>query len=162
MNAITMLKNQHREVANLFRRFEAAQSARERRRLFEEIADALAVHAAIEERHFYPAVKDEATEGLLHESVEEHLEIKRLIADLLQLDEDDESFDAKVQVLQEDVEGHVEEEESDLFPEVERRFDEDDLESLAETMAETQANLLADGRPPRDAIPGETAEAAPI
>ena len=88
----------------------------------EEIADALAVHATIEERHFYPAVKEKRTEEILFESVEEHLEIKRAIADLLALEAIDETFEAKVKVLQEDVEHHVEEEENQLFPKVERMF----------------------------------------
>src|ERR1044071_6552561 len=115
MNAIKMLKQQHREVEKLFKQFEAATSAGPQREVFEEIADALAVHATIEERHFYPAVKEKQTEEILLESVEEHLEIKRVIADLLQMDAGDEAFEAKVKVLQEDIEHHVEEEETELF-----------------------------------------------
>ena len=81
MNAIEMLKKQHREVAKLFERFQQAKSADGRQQLFEQIADKLAIHAAIEERHFYPSVKNKATDDLLLESVEEHLEMKRIIAD---------------------------------------------------------------------------------
>ena len=117
MNAVKMLKQQHREVEKLFEKFEGAKSPDRRRKVFEEIADALAVHAAIEERHFYPGVKKRQTEDLLLESVEEHLEIKRVIADLLHTEPQDDAFDAKVKVLQEDVEHHVEEEEKELFPE---------------------------------------------
>jgi len=88
MNAIKMLKQQHQDVAKMFKEFENAKSAGARRKVFEQIADALAVHAAIEERHFYPAVKEEQTEDILLESVEEHLAIKRVIADLLAMQED--------------------------------------------------------------------------
>jgi len=75
MNAIEMLKNQHRQVEELFEQFEDAESPEARRDIFNEIADALAVHATIEEKHFYPTVKQAQTEAILVESVEEHLEI---------------------------------------------------------------------------------------
>lgn len=161
MNAVKMLKQQHQQVAKMFKDFEAAKSAAPRRKIFEQIADALAVHATIEERHFYPAVKQKQTEDILLESVEEHLEIKRVIADLLAMDADDENFEAKVKVLQEDVDHHVEEEQDELFPKVEKLFDEETLEALGEDMEETQAELISAGNP-RDAIPSETDAAAPI
>ena len=161
MNAVKMLKQQHREVAKMFKEFEEAKSAASRRKIFEQIADALAVHATIEERHFYPAVKKQQTEDILLESVEEHLEIKRVIADLLAMEADDENFEAKVKVLQEDVDHHVEEEQDELFPKVEKLFDEETLEAIGEEMEDTQAELISAGNP-RDAIPGETDAAAPI
>jgi len=161
MNAITMLKRQHREVEALFKQLDKAKSAGSRRKTFEKIADALAVHATIEERHFYPGVKAKNTEELLQESVEEHLEIKRAIADLLELAGDDQSFAAKVKVLQEDVEHHVEEEETELFPKVEKMVDDETLQAIAEAMQETQAQLIEAGNP-REAVPQETEKAAPI
>ena len=123
MNAIDLLKSQHREVAKLFSKLEKASKAADKTELFEEIADKLAVHAAIEEHHFYPAVKAKRTEDILLESLEEHLGIKRVIADLLEVSAEDETFDAKAKVLKEQVEHHVEVEESDLFPKVKRLFD---------------------------------------
>ena len=161
MNAIKMLKQQHQEVEKMFEAFENAKAAGARRKIFEQIADALAVHAAIEERHFYPAVKKEQTEDILLESVEEHLEIKRVIADLLAMEADDENFEAKVKVLQEDVEHHVAEEQDELFPKVEKLFDKETLEAIGEDMEDTQAELISAGNP-RDAVPGETDAAAPI
>jgi hemerythrin superfamily protein len=161
MNAIKMLKQQHREVEKLFKQFEAAKSAGPRGKVFNEIADALAVHATIEERHFYPGVKESQTEDLLLESVEEHLEIKRVIADLLDMDADEDEFMAKVKVLQEDVEHHVEEEEGELFPKVEKMFDDEALETLGAAMEETAEELQREGNP-REAIPGETDAAAPL
>lgn len=161
MNAIKMLKQQHRDVERLFSLFEAAKGDGPKRRAFGEIADSLAVHAAIEERHFYPAVKEKPTEEILFESVEEHLEIKRAIADLLTLEAIDDTFEAKVKVLQEDVEHHVEEEENQLFPRVERMFDDEALETLGAQMAQTETELRTAGNP-RDAIPSETEAAAPL
>ena len=161
MNAIKMLKQQHREVEKLFKQLEAAKSAGPRTKTFNEIADALAIHATIEERHFYPGVKERETEDILLESVEEHLEIKRVIADLLEMDADEAEFMAKVKVLQEDVEHHVEEEEGELFPKVEKLFDDEALETLGAAMEETAEELRRDGNP-REAIPGETDAAAPL
>jgi hemerythrin superfamily protein len=161
MNAIKLLKQQHREVEALFKQFHKAKSENPRRHVFEKIADALAVHAAIEERHFYPSVKEKATQGILLESAEEHLAIKRVIADLLQLDADDETFAAKVKVLQDEVEHHVEEEEETLFPKVERLLDDEALESIGESMEDTQAELLRSGSP-RQAVPSQTEHAASI
>ena len=163
MNAIKMLKQQHKEVEKLFKQFEAAKSAGPRQKIFDEIADALAVHATIEEKHFYPSVKKAQTEDILLEAVEEHLEMKRVIADLLEMDADadEDQFEAKVKVLQENVEHHVEEEEDALFPKVERLFDEETLEAIGAAMDETQGQLKREGNP-REAIPGETDAAAPI
>ena len=159
MNAIEMLKKQHREVEALFSQFKKAKSAAPQRKIFEQIADALAVHATIEEKHFYPAVKKKATEDLLLESLEEHLEIKRVVADLLVLDPKDLTFEAKVTVLEEDVQHHVGEEEKELFPKVEKLFDEETLEAIATAMEETQEDLLEKGNP-REAVPAETVEAS--
>lgn len=160
MGAIDMLEAQHREVEDLFAAFEEA-SAKKKRDVFLKIADKLAVHAAIEEKHFYPAAKTEDTEDLLLEAAEEHLSVKRLIADCLALDDEDETLEAKVKVLQEQVEHHVEEEEDELFPKVEKLLDASTLEALEQEMTATQEELLAKGSP-RDQVPGETGEAATI
>ncbi len=159
MDAIKMLKKQHREVEAMFKELEKAKSAGPRRKLFEKVADALAVHATIEERHFYPAVKKKQTEDMLLEAVEEHLEVKRVIADLLDLDASDPVFMAKVSVLKEDVQHHVEEEEGELFPKVQKLLDDDELEAIATAMQETADDLQREGDP-RMSVPSETSEAA--
>ena len=161
MNAITMLKHQHREVEALFKQLHKARSGSARRTVFEKVADALAVHSAVEEKHFYPAVKERSTEEILLESLEEHLAIKRVIADLLRLDGDNETFAAKVKVLEDEVTHHVEEEEETLFPRVEQMFDDEALESLGDAMEDTQVALLQAGNP-RQSVPAETERAATI
>jgi len=93
------------------------------------------------------------------EAAEEHLEIKRVLADLLDLEADDPVFMAKVTVLKEDVQHHVEEEEETLFPKVERLLDEDELQAVAAAMQETQEELQGRGEP-RMSVPSETREAA--
>src|SRR5689334_6390135 len=123
MNAIKMLKQQHREVEALFEQLEKARTSAQRQKVFDQIADALAAHATIEERHFYPSVKKKDTQDILLESTEEHLAIKRVIADLLDCEPSDERFEAKAKVLKDEVEHHVEEEEGELFPKVQKLFD---------------------------------------
>jgi hemerythrin superfamily protein len=161
MNAIALLKHQHREVDALFKQLHKVRAGGPRRIIFEKIADALAVHSAIEERRFYPAVKEKSTEEILLESAEEHLAIKRVIADLLRLDSEDETFAAKIKVLEDEVVHHVEEEEETLFPRVERMFDDEALETMRDAMEDVQAEHLQAGNP-RQAVPSETERAATI
>jgi hemerythrin superfamily protein len=160
VNAIELLKKQHREVEKLFEKIEKAESD-EKEELFDEVADSLAVHSAIEEQHFYPATKDARTEELLQEAVEEHLAVKRIIADLLEMEPDDPQFDAKIKVLKENVEHHVEEEESELFPKVQKVHSKDEMEDLGVLMEQTANELKAQGAP-RMQVPAETGAAAPI
>ena len=161
MNAIDMLESQHREVEELFKKIEKAKDASSKDELFTEIADKLAVHAAIEEHQFYPSVKAKRTEDILLESLEEHLAIKRVLADLLAIDAQDETFDAKIKVLQETVEHHVEEEESDLFPKVRKLLSKDELEAIGQEMMAEQEELEEAGEP-RKAVPSETDQPASI
>ncbi len=155
MNAIRMLESQHREVEDLFTQIERAKSEDAKDQLFTDIADKLAVHATIEEHRFYPAVKAKRTEDIVLESLEEHVGIKRVIADLLEIDASDGTFDAKIAVLKEQVSHHVQEEESELFPKVRKLFDPEQLEALGQEMTAEQSALEDDGSP-RLSIPSET------
>ncbi len=161
VDAVELLKGQHREMEELFDRLEKASGGEGKRKLFTEIADKLAIHATIEERDFYPAVKAKRTEDILLESLEEHLGIKRVLADLLAIDVGDDTFDAKAKVLKEQVEHHVEEEEDDLFPKVKKLMDKETLIAIAQQMTATQEELIAKGSP-RKAVPSETDRAAAL
>jgi len=160
MDAIALLKSQHREVEALFKQIEKAREDA-KQDLFEQIADALAVHATIEEKHFYPATREARTEELLQEAVEEHLAAKRTIADLMEMSSDEPQFDAKVKVLKEQIEHHVEEEEKELFPKVRRMLAKEELEDLGLVMEDMAEEMKASGTP-REAVPSETGEAAPL
>jgi hemerythrin superfamily protein len=161
MNAIDLLKSQHRKVEGLFSKLENAKDSQKKEQYFIEIADSLAIHASIEEHHFYPGVKAKTTEDILLESAEEHLGIKRVLSDLLDVAVDDETFDAKAKVLKDLVEHHVEEEEGDLFPKVAQSVDKADLEEIAAAMSEEQAELEERGNA-REVVPTETTKAATI
>ncbi len=160
MDAIDLLMIQHEEAKALFKKIERAEDD-EKQDLFERVADALAVHATIEEKQFYPATRNARTEEMLQEAVEEHLAARRLIADLLEMTPDDPQFDAKIAVLKEQVEHHIEEEEQELFPEVRRMFKADELEDLGVAMEDMAEDLKAEGAP-RESVPAETGSAAPL
>jgi hemerythrin superfamily protein len=161
MNAIKLLEEQHQDVDALVEALEKGRAPELKATRFAELADKLAAHATIEETIFYPAVMAKKTEELLLESVEEHLSIKRLLADMLALAVDDERFDAKLSVLKEQLDHHAhEEEEKELFPKVKKAFDADELEQMGDLMQVRFDELLAGE--PRASIPGETAEAAPL
>src|SRR3954451_11303262 len=155
MSAIDLLESQHREVEKLFQKIEKTSKGEEKIRLFEEIADKLAIHATIEEHHFYPAVKEKRTEDILLESLQEHLAVKRVLADLLENDVEDETFDAQLKVLNETVSHHVEEEEDDLFPKVRKILSKDQLEAVGQAMSLEQSELEEKGAP-HEAIPRQT------
>jgi len=160
VNAIDLLAKQHREVEQLFKKFEKAEGEEEKQSLFEEIGDKLAVHAGIEEKHFYPATKTARTEDELREAVEEHLSVKRIIADLLEMEPSNPQFEPKVLVLKEQVEHHVEEEEEELFPKVKKMLSRDELDDLGTVMEDLAQELEAGA--PRESVPAETGSAAPL
>lgn len=155
-----MLVEQHRAVDDLFQRLERADGE-EHQTLFEELADAIAIHATIEEHIFYPAVRERRTEEILLESLEEHLAIKRILADCLRLSVDDDVFRAKLRVLREEVEHHVEDEERELLPKVRDVLDEDLLEGLANEMTALAVELEQRGAP-RERVRDETHAAPPL
>lgn len=160
MEATKLLKKQHEEVKDLFEQFEAAEKDSEKQELFDRIADDFAAHGEIEEKIFYPAVYVGQLKDKLQEAVEEHLVAKRVAADLLQMEPSDEQFDAKMKVLKELIEHHVEEEEGELFPLVRQSFAREELDALGEQMEQMFAQLQEDE--PRQQIPSETDHASPL
>ena len=111
LDAVALLKQDHRNVEELFAQFEKASGDGRKRKLAEEICLELSVHATIEEEIFYPACEGKVDDDLLKESYVEHDGAKLLIAEILAGEPSDEFYDSKVTVLQEKIEHHVEEEE---------------------------------------------------
>ena len=160
MNAIDLLKNQHREVGDSIEKIARARSANSKETLFAKIQNDLAAHSAIEEKLFYPTAYAKETKDLLKEATEEHLGIKRLIADLLRMSPDDENFDAKITVLREQVEHHVTEEERELFKSARSGFGATRLKELGTQMKEMfDAEMATE---PSQKVPKETKKAAPL
>lgn len=158
-NVLELLASQHAEVDALFERIEKGNG--DRKTLLLELADKLAAHGTAEEKVFYPAVMAKSTSDNLHESVEEHLQIKRVLADLLAMSPEDENFKAKVKVLKEDVSHHAhEEEEKKLFPKVRSSMSADQLAAIGNEVLAMFEDLMQ-GHPSKN-VPAETRIAAPL
>jgi len=161
IDAVELLIAQHRAMEGLLKHVKEETDSGKRSRLFAEAGDQLTVHIKAEEDIFYPAVNVARTEGDLLESLEEHLSLKRLLADLLALDVDDKLFEPKFKVLKEQAEHHHKEEEEHLFPVVKRMIGQQQREELGRDMLALQHELKAAGEP-REAVRNETATAAPL
>lgn len=158
-DVLELLEAQHKEVDELFARLE--QGGGDRRAVFTELADKLAAHASAEEKVFYPSVMSTETSDLLHESVEEHLSIKRVLADLITKNVDDASFKATLSVLQEQVAHHAhKEEEAKLFPKVRTAMTKDERAALGNEYLVAFEELMQ-SHPYRN-VPNETETAAPL
>ncbi len=165
MNAIELLKKDHRTVESLFESFEKAKEKDEgtsKAELFASIKEELDVHAQVEEEIFYPAF-DQAAEKeddkeLVLEAGEEHKQVKTLLAELESLGPDDETFDAKMKVLKDNIEHHVEEEEGEMFPHAQKQLDSDRLEELGQQIAARKEQLQ---RQPAGRSAARAASAAP-
>jgi hemerythrin superfamily protein len=110
-DAVALLKADHRKVEELFEQFEGASGDGKKQKIALQICLELTVHAQIEEEIFYPACEGKIEEDLLKEAYVEHDGAKVLIAEIEAGGPDDEYYDAKVKVLSEQIEHHVEEEE---------------------------------------------------
>ncbi len=141
MNAIEVLASDHHKVRRLFVDFRAAAEAKDAAKMGELVADIfteLDRHTAIEERIFYPAVKEAGGEELAEQtghSREEHHSVDLLMAEIRTLDPGDDAFTSKMKVLMESVEHHAGEEEKEMFPKVQELFSADELEELGERLS---------------------------
>lgn len=154
-DAIALLKADHRKVADLFASFETARDATRKEKLVKQICTELTVHTLIEEEIFYPACRGAVEEDLLDEAYVEHDGAKVLIAELLGSSPDADFYDAKVKVLSEQIEHHVEEEEkrSEGLFSLARKAGLD-MEALGDRMRLHKSALMAefeaDGLPPQE------------
>ena len=161
MDAVDLLLRQHREMEKAMAHVLEAEDPSTRKGLFSDVADQLTLHIESEEQVFYPAVRAKRTEDVLLESLEEHLSLKRLVADLIELDPDTQTFEPKFKVLKEQAEHHHKEEEEHLFPKVKKLMDSDQRESLGAEMLALQQKLDRRGEP-RERVLSQTDAAAPL
>jgi hemerythrin superfamily protein len=174
LDAITLLVRDHKEVEALFKQFEklTGRAQKSKEKLVQKMIRALAIHAAIEEMLFYPAVRTAALKAgrtgqgasdLVLESLEEHHIVKWTLAELEKMSAGDERFDAKVTVLMESVRHHVEEEQDDLFPKARKLLGAKLLEELGARMekgkklAPTHPHPRAPDQPPGNMVAGAMA-----
>ena len=145
-DAVALLKADHREVEGWFSQFEKASSEAKKAELVQKILLALKVHTQLEEELVYPAsrevVKDEE---LVDEAIVEHDAAKKLMAEIEAMEPSDEMYDAKVKVLSEQIEHHVEEEEKEYFPQLQKS--DMDLKAIGEQIMMRKKALMAELSP---------------
>jgi hemerythrin superfamily protein len=139
LDAITLIKNDHHTVDQLFRKFEKTKKSADKKKLAKQIITELSIHAAVEEELLYPLMKDEelVDEDEILEAHEEHHIVKLSLMELQQMGPQDEGFDAKVMVLGELVRHHVREEEGEMLPKL-RKLGKERLSELAEQIVEAK------------------------
>ena len=143
MHAIALLQADHRTVEDLFEAFEGARGAKRKEEIARQICLELTIHTEIEEKIFYPACRGKIEDDLVDEAIVEHDSAKVLIAEIEAGGPDEDFYDAKVHVLSELIEHHVEEEET----RVEGMFSQArkaglDMEALGAEMAARKEELM--------------------
>ena len=144
-DAITLLKNDHREVEALFKDYEDAKGPATKQKIAERIAAALIVHTRIENEHFYPACEGKVEEADLKEAYVEHDAANVLIAEILASSKGDDFAEAKVKVLKEEIEHHIGEEErwlTGIFSQAKRHGV--DMDALGATLADAKVRYEAE------------------
>jgi hemerythrin-like domain-containing protein len=145
-NALELLKNDHRKVQRLLGQFEDAGNFQNKKKVAEEALSELKVHSKVEEEIFYPAVRKEIDNVfLVNLAREEHHVAKVLMAELDELDGNDETFEAKFSVLSEIIRHHITEEEEQIFPQIKKTGI--DLDSLGKKISQRKEKLLVQGVP---------------
>ena len=137
MDAIELLKQDHKKVSGIFEKLEPTteSAVKTREELFAKLKTELDIHARIEEQIFYPAIKQaEETHDITLEAYEEHRVVKRLLAELETMPVTDERWGAKLKVLQENVEHHVEEEEGEMFKGARKVLSKEQIDELGARM----------------------------
>jgi hemerythrin-like domain-containing protein len=146
MNAVTLLTTDHTEMKKLMNELDETtdRGIKIRHELFGKLRDKLEIHETIEEEIFYPALKEHPkAKDIVLEGIEEHHVVDGIVAELEDLSVEDETWGAKLTVMKENVEHHMEEEESDMFPKAKKVFDDDELKALGERMQARRDELQA-------------------
>lgn len=139
-DAVALLKADHRAVEKLFAQFEKARSDKVKKSVADKICMELRVHTQIEEEIFYPVSREHLKDdAIVDEAVVEHASAKSLIAEIEQMAPGDDLYDAKVKVLSELIEHHVEEEEKEYFPQAKKT--DMDMKAVGARMAARKGEL---------------------
>lgn len=146
MNAFELLKQDHKKVSDIFEKLEPTteRAIKTREELFAKLKTELDIHARVEESLLYPALEEAGeTRDLTLEAYEEHRLVKRLLTELEAMPKDSEQWTAKLTVLKENVEHHVEEEEGELFKKARKVLSKEQLEELGGRMEAEKKQMAA-------------------
>ena len=147
MDALQLLRADHRKVKELFRQFEEAEGKAEKQAIAETVFVELDIHSVLEEEVFYPAVRRHGNGAgeLVERAEQEHHLVDSLMAELMEMDPGNMEFDAKFHNLIENVKSHIDEEEVEMLP-VAAEVGLSRLEQLGERMAQRRSELLSEGQ----------------
>jgi hemerythrin-like domain-containing protein len=145
MDAMSLLKEDHQKVTKLLSELESTteRGVKTREELFTKVKRELVVHEAIEEEIFYPAMKQHPkTKEIALEGYEEHHVVDTVMAEIEGVAYDDEKWGAKLKVMKENLEHHIDEEEGEMFKQASQVFDQDELAQLGESMMTRKEELI--------------------
>ena len=145
--AVTLLKQDHRQVEGWFDEYEQLEDDAEKLELFGRIALALKVHTQIEEEIFYPEERGDVEEDMLDEAYVEHDGAKKMIAEIEAMKPGDEFYDAKVKVLGEYIKHHVKEEEQPGGIFAQAKKGDEDLEAMGQRLKARKDELMSQMKP---------------
>jgi iron-sulfur cluster repair protein YtfE (RIC family) len=134
MDLYQLLKQDHQKAKRLFEQLSdtSDRAVKSRERLFTQLKQELELHTEVEEQHFYPALRDqEETRDLVEEALEEHSEVKEMLEELDSADKEDDGWAEQLAELQENVEHHVQEEETQLFPRAQKVLKKEEADKIA-------------------------------
>lgn len=142
LNVIEVLEKDHRKVEKLFETLETKKATSAQKMVFQELADELDRHAMAEEKAVYPkAERMEETQDIASHSYEEHAGVRKMLHEMDSMDPEDKNWMKKVKELKETVTHHVEEEEGELFPKMEKLFTSDQLQEMAKEVEEIKHQI---------------------
>lgn len=149
MNAIELLKQDHKKVRGMLEELTdtSSRAKKTRTELLKEIAEELRIHTQIEEEIFYPAFREagkKEDEEMYFEAVEEHKAVEnQVLPDLEGTAVDTDAFTGRAKVLKELIDHHAQEEEDDMFPRARELFSDDELQELGARMMELKMQLAS-------------------
>ena len=146
MDIFDMLKEDHKKVSGIFEKLEPTteRAVKTREELFARLKTELDVHTIVEEKVLYPALEQlEETRDIALEAIEEHRIVKELLADMENMSKESEQWSAKLTVLKENVEHHVEEEEGEMFKKARSVLNEELIEELTRRAESEKSKQMA-------------------
>src|SRR4029079_17433823 len=144
MDALTLLKDDHDKVKGMLDKLDKTTERAELTRTegLQALKQELTIHETIEEEILYPALKEFAkTRDIALEAYEEHHVVDAILAELEQTPVDDETWAAKLTVMKENLDHHIEEEEDEMFKQARQVMNESDLSELGDRMAARKEEL---------------------
>ncbi|MGE5656109.1 MAG: hemerythrin domain-containing protein [Actinomycetota bacterium] len=145
MDIFELIKKDHRQVESLFAEIESSKDAKKIAALFERLYKELNLHSEVEELTFYPSMREyEETEELLEEAEEEHVEVKTMLEEMKPFSPTSSEFKTRLASLKSAVQHHVQEEENEVFPQVQQCMSKEELSALATEFQQTKSKLQKD------------------